>query len=293
MIGVDWGTSNFRAYRLAPDGTILERRIAPRGILQVVGPAFGETLQAEIGDWLLGGEERVLLCGMIGSRQGWQEAGYVPCPVGIAELAGAIVPVPFRNARVKLVPGVSAHDPQGVPDVMRGEETKIAGLAGSLGKGGLVCLPGTHTKWVTVKDGLIAGFATHMSGEVFGALREHSILGRMMRPGPTDWAAFDRGFDRAGDPGGWLHHLFGVRALGLAGHLDEGSASSYLSGLLIGHEVRAQLLAPLAVHLLGDPALTAQYARAIVRAGGTVRLEDEDEAARGLAAIGSRVDWSG
>ncbi len=292
MIGVDWGTSNFRAYRLAPDGAILERRAAPRGILQVAGRQFAETLRGEIGDWLDGGEDRVLLCGMIGSRQGWQEAAYVPCPAGIAELAGAIVAVPFEGARVRLVAGVSAQDQEGVPDVMRGEETKIVGLAPHFGGGGLVCLPGTHSKWVTCRDGRMMGFATHMSGEVFGVLREHSILGRMMRQGPTDWAAFDLGFARAGDPGGWLHHLFGVRTLGLAGRLDEAAAASYLSGLLIGHEVRAELPEPAVVHLLGEPRLTEQYARAIEGMGGRVRLGDEDAAAQGLAAIGARVDWS-
>ncbi|MGH7118083.1 MAG: 2-dehydro-3-deoxygalactonokinase [Acetobacteraceae bacterium] len=291
MIGVDWGTSNFRAYLLAVDGAILERRAAPRGILQVEAGKFAETLSAEVGDWVARGEERILLCGMVGSRQGWRETAYVPCPAGIKELARAIVAVPFERAHVRLIPGVSAEDREGVPDVMRGEETKIVGLAAGLAGGGLVCLPGTHSKWVRCAEGRISRFATHMSGEVFGVLRGHSILGRMMRPGPLDWPAFDWGLKRGGEPGGLLHHLFGVRALGLAGRLDETSSASYLSGLLIGHEVRAELAAPGVVHLIGEPRLVAQYARAIAAVGGTVEEGDEDAVARGLTAIGARADW--
>ncbi|MDA8049308.1 MAG: 2-dehydro-3-deoxygalactonokinase [Rhodospirillales bacterium] len=291
MIGVDWGTSNFRAFRLGAEGAILDRRGSPLGILHVPGGRFAETLSAEIGDWLRAGEDRVLLCGMVGSRQGWQEAPYVPCPAGIAELARAVTAVPFTGARVRLVTGISTLDPQGVPDVIRGEETKIVGVPAALGKAGLVCLPGTHSKWVSLSGGRIARFATHMTGEVFGVLREHSILGRMMRQGPPDWVAFDCGLARAAEPGGWLHHLFGVRTLGLTGELGEAAASSYLSGLLIGHEVRAALPAGALVHLLGAPALTVPYARAIAALGGVVRCEDEDAAARGLAAIGAVINW--
>ncbi|MGH7051858.1 MAG: 2-dehydro-3-deoxygalactonokinase [Acetobacteraceae bacterium] len=297
MIGVDWGTSNFRAYRLAEDGTILDRRAAPSGILRVADGRFAEALGAEIGAWLGAGENRVLLSGMIGSRQGWQEAPYVPCPAGIAELAGAVSEVPFEGVTIRLVPGVSSADPDRVPDVIRGEETKIVGLGIARDEGGLACLPGTHTKWVRVQEERIAGFATEMTGELFGVLREHSILGRMMLPGPLDWAAFDRGLTRSAESGGLLHQLFGVRALGLFGRLAETAAASYLSGLLIGHEVRAAMpeAAPGAsiVHLVGEPALTRQYARAIAFCGGTPRLEDEDAAARGLAAIGAAIGWGG
>ena len=292
MIGVDWGTSNFRAFRLGRDGAILARLSAPRGILQVTDGQFAAALSEAIGSWLEAGEDRILLCGMIGSRQGWREAAYVPCPAGIAELAEGIAAVPFEGASVRLVPGVSTVDPEGVPDVIRGEETKIVGMAAALDEGGLVCLPGTHSKWVSVRNRRIAGFTTHMTGEVFGVLRRHSILGRMMRDAPIDWAEFDLALARAGQAGGWLHHLFGVRTLGLAGRLADTSAASYLSGLLIGHEVRAALRPGAVVYLLGDSALTVQYGRAIAALGGTLRMASEDAAAHGLAAIGAGIDWS-
>ena len=291
MIAVDWGTTNFRAFRLGADGEILDRRTAACGILHVEGGAFAAALQAEIGDWLARGERHVLLCGMIGSRQGWQEVPYLHCPAGAAELAGAVARIDFAGAELRLVPGVITVDAQGVPDVMRGEETKIVGALDALGGSGLVCLPGTHAKWVRLQDRRIAGFTTHMTGEVFGALREHTILGRMMRDAPLDTAAFDHGVARSADPGGLLHHLFGVRTLGLMDRLAEDAAPSYLSGLLIGSEIRNSLTPGATVHLIGAEQLSARYARAITACGGTVRLGDEDAAARGLAAIMRSLDW--
>jgi 2-dehydro-3-deoxygalactonokinase len=290
MIGVDWGTSSFRAFRLAGDGAIIDRRSAPRGIMTVENGDFAGTLRAEIGHWLADGESRVLLSGMIGSRQGWVEAPYLPCPAGPADIAAALVTVPFDGAQIRLVPGLSDTDDSGTPEVMRGEETQIVGVLSDLGDG-IACLPGSHSKWAHVGSGKIAAYRTYLSGEAFCALRGGTILGRMMRDGPTDEAAFDRGVARAGDPGHLLHHLFGVRALGLFGQLTETESASYLSGLLIGHEVRAARPDGVNVHLIGAAPLCALYARAIVAYGGTPALQDEDAAARGLAAIGRSAKW--
>ena len=111
---------------------------------------------------------------------------------------------------MKLVPGLSGFDESGVAEVMRGEETQILGVPPLLRDGGIACLPGTHSKWARVEGGRIVGFTTHMTGEAFGVLRSHTILGRMMRDGPSDGAPFDTGLARSADPGGLLHHLFGV-----------------------------------------------------------------------------------
>ncbi len=232
---------------------------------------------------------------MIGSRQGWVEAPYLECPAGPAELAQALVAVPFAGAEVRLVPGLSARDAAGTPEVMRGEETQIAGALDRIAGRGLVCLPGTHAKWVRLAGGRIAGFATYLTGEAFAALRDHTILGRMMRAGATDPAAFDRGLARSADPGGLLHHLFGVRTLGLAGALAETEAPSYLSGLLIGHEVRAALAeAPAAgvIPVIGTPDLVTQYGRAIAACGADAEPIEGDPAASGLALIGRLASWS-
>src|SRR5215472_15940228 len=171
MIGVDWGTTSFRAFRIAQDGTIRDRRSALRGLLNVPDSRFADTLREEVGPWLAAGESHVLLSGMIGSRQGWKEAPYLPCPAGAADVAAALVEIEFDWGQVKLVPGLSATDEAGVAEVMRGEETQVFGVLNAVGRRGLACLPGTHSKWVWIEDARITGFATHMTGETFGALR--------------------------------------------------------------------------------------------------------------------------
>jgi len=292
MIGVDWGTSSFRAFRLGEDGAIRDRRAAPLGILHVEPGHFADALASQIGDWLATGEARVVLCGMVGSRQGWREAPYLPCPAGAADLARALADIPFAGARVKLIPGLSDTDAAGIPEVMRGEETQLIGTLPAIGRDGIACLPGSHSKWARVEAGRIAGYTTHLTGEAYAALRGNTILGRMMPDGPTDLGAFDQGVGRSADPGGLLHHLFGVRTLGLFGRLSETAAAGYLSGLLIGHEVRAALPQGAEVHLIGAPELCALYARVIGALGGAPLQHDADAAARGLARIGAEVQWN-
>jgi 2-dehydro-3-deoxygalactonokinase len=294
MIGVDWGTTSFRAFRLAADGNIRDRRTALRGILNIQNNKFADSLREEIGPWLAAGENHVLLSGMIGSRQGWKEAQYLPCPAGAPEIAAALVEIEFDWAQVKLVPGLSATDEAGVAEVMRGEETQVLGVLTAMGGSGLACLPGTHSKWTRVEGNRIVGFTTHMTGETFGALRGHTILGRMMREGPADGAPFDAGVRRAADSGGLLHHIFGARAEVLAGKLAETDAAAYLSGILIGNEVRAAMDGRRGevVHVIGAPDLTALYAQAISSFGGFPERHDGEAAARGLALIAGHASWS-
>ncbi len=289
MIGVDWGTTSLRAYRIAENGAVTDRIAAPQGILAVPAGGFAEVLRGLIAPWLAAGETRVLLSGMVGSRQGWIEAPYCPCPAGASEIAASVVAVPFEGATVRLVPGLSAEDADGTPEVMRGEETQIVGAGLSEG---IACLPGSHSKWVHVAGGRITGFATYFSGEAFAAMRGATILGRMMADGPSVPEAFARGLVRSGEHGHLLHHLFGVRALGLFGRLAETESASYLSGLLIGHEIRAALPAGVPVSLVGAAPLCALYAEAIAACGGSATILPDDIAARGLALIGSKIAWT-
>jgi 2-dehydro-3-deoxygalactonokinase len=293
LIAIDWGTSNFRAFRLNEAGEIIERRLFPSGVLRVEEGRFAETLLAQVGDWLTAGENRILLCGMVGSREGWAEAKYLHCPVGIVELASSVVNLPFARAEVLLVPGVIGEDPYGVPEVMRGEETEAMGMLDSCGGAGLVCLPGTHSKWIHLRDQKIISFITCMTGEVFAVLRKCTILARIMTSDiEVDIEPFLRGVARSGDNGGLLHHLFSVRTLALMDLLKEEESASYLSGLLIGHEVRAAMLPGTHVHLVGAAQLCSLYGTAIEAFGGSFTLEDQDAAARGLAAIARRLSWS-
>jgi len=299
MIGVDWGTTSLRAYRLDGSGAVLDRRESAQGILSVPEGGFPAVLESAIRPWLGAGEETVLLCGMVGSRQGWREAPYLPCPAGAAEIAAATVPLPFPGARrCFLVPGLSARGPDGVPDVMRGEETKLIGLLAELGDDGAaaatLCLPGTHSKWARLEGGRVSGFATRMTGEVRAVLLGHSILGRLSAPAREGASeeAFRRGVRRSRERGGLLHHLFGTRALGLMGELAAEETDDYLSGLLIGHEVRAAVedgASAGAVHLAGSDTLCPLYALAFGEYGVAHRLHDPDIAARGLALIGRTI----
>lgn len=292
MIGVDWGTSNLRAFRIGGDGAILARHTSSCGIRLVPAGGFAAALHTAIGPWLADGEHQVVLCGMVGSRQGWVEAPYLPCPADARALADALVEVTFDGVEARLVPGLSLRDQLAAPEVMRGEETQLVGVMEHLAGEGLVCLPGSHSKWARVSGGKITEFATYFSGEAFAALRENTILGRLMlRDEAINLDGFDRGVARAATRGHLLHHLFGVRTLGLFGELGESAGAGYLSGLLIGHEVGAAMPAAATVHLVGSAPLCALYGRAIAAAGGRAVVLDEDAAARGLAIIGREAGW--
>lgn len=293
MIGIDWGTTVLRAYRLAPDGAVIARRESPRGILTVEPGGFAGVLSEVAGDWIGQGERRVLLSGMVGSRQGWVEAPYLPCPADLAGLAAATIAVPFEGAAIRLLPGLSCRDAQGVPEVMRGEETQILGATAAIGAGeATVCLPGSHSKWARVKDGAVLGFRSHLTGEAFAALAGHTILARMMDPrAPHHPGGFARGVARAKQAGGLLHHLFGLRAAALFDEITEAEAASCLSGLLIGHEVAAALEEGVAppVILIGAAALTERYGAALDAFGVPHRVAAPDAAARGLFLVAERL----
>jgi 2-dehydro-3-deoxygalactonokinase len=291
MIGLDWGTTSLRAYRLGADGAVLARRESPRGILGIEPGGFPDALRAAAGDWIAAGETRVLICGMAGSRQGWAEAPYLPCPASLDALAGAALPMRFDGAEVRILPGLTCRDRHGVPEVMRGEETQILGA--SLGTASAtICLPGSHSKWASVAGGAVSGFTTHLTGEAFAALSGHTILARLMDAGaPHHAGGFARGVARAKQGGGLLHHLFGLRAAALFDEIAEAEAASFLSGLLIGHEVAAALEEGVAppVILIGAPMLTARYGDALDAFGVPHRIADPDAAARGLHLVAARL----
>lgn len=263
LVGVDWGTSNFRAFLIDSEGRVLDRRSGPHGILTVSDGMFGQVLAARVGEWLSEGRVPILMSGMIGSRQGWVEAPYCKLPASLGDLAAALAEAPFEAADVRIVPGLELHD-QGRRDVMRGEETQVFGLLARLGAdGGRFLLPGTHSKWVTAEGGRITDFATYMTGEIFAAAREHTILGRLMQDGAPSGGGFLRGVTvgaEAGGPGALLNRLFGVRTAGLFGDIPPADLADYLSGILIGAEIadqRAQ--ASGAVHIIASDDLGERY----------------------------------
>ncbi len=285
FIALDWGTSSLRAALMAPDGTVLDRVATGDGIMAANGRAFPDIFAAVAGPWLRPGAV-ALASGMIGSRQGWLEAPYAACPAGLGDLAAAIVWTEAAGARVGFVPGLSWRD----TDVMRGEETQVAGALARLGlRAGLFVLPGTHSKWAMAAGGAVTEFRTFMTGEVFATLRRHSILGRTLADGDPafDAGAFDDGCRRAKSSAAVLHDLFSARTEALFGRRSPGALVSYLSGLLVGEEVREALaLVPAdAVTLVCSPALALPYGRALAMHGVAHQVLDGDVAFAGLHAV--------
>jgi 2-dehydro-3-deoxygalactonokinase len=226
--------------------------------------------------------------GMIGSRQGWIEAPYCPSPAGLAEIAEKLVSLTTGSGRkLFFVPGLTCTDANGVPDVIRGEETQVLGTLS--GNSGTYLLPGTHSKWLTVMDRRIDSFATYMTGEVFAVLKTHSILGRLMRDEGDSATVFDAGVLRgAAAPELLLHTIFGTRTLGLFGALEPDALPSYLSGLLIGSEIAVatrELGSKESVTILASPALSERYSRACSLCGIKAVIGPENAAVVGLAQI--------
>jgi 2-dehydro-3-deoxygalactonokinase len=286
LIALDWGTTSLRAYLFDANGAVLETRASTAGIMNLPRPAadggFDAAFDAVVGAWL----DRapglpVIAAGMVGSAQGWKEAPYVNAPASADALVGGIVRVQTaRGVPLNIVPGVLQNGE--LPNVMRGEETQIFGAlacAGpsAAGKGLLIGLPGTHAKWVMVRDAKIERFDTFMTGEVFAALSEHTILGRtMLTPDQPDTDAFLRGVRVARDKGraGVLATIFSTRTLGLTGQLAREQQPDYLSGLLIGHELSGleaalaqqhSTLAGSALQLIGNEALCERYRLALAQ----------------------------
>jgi 2-dehydro-3-deoxygalactonokinase len=283
---VDWGTSSFRAYRAGERG--LETRAAEAGILSVGDGDFESALRRYAGDWIVPGTP-VFLSGMITSRNGWVETPYIETPASLADLAAATVERRLADGtRLRFLPGVCQRQPS--PDVMRGEEIQVFGSVAA-DEDALVVLPGTHSKWVDVRAGRIAGFHSTMTGEVYAVLKAHSILGRLLPEGATvDAAGFRLGVEAAlaRRPGGLLHDIFGARSGVLVGDLSPSDAAGYLSGLLIGHEIREGLAAAdgRSPMLVGSAALVGHYRTAFALAGVEALAGPQDAAVRGFRRLG-------
>jgi 2-dehydro-3-deoxygalactonokinase len=285
FVAVDWGTSSLRGALIDASGQVVEERPFTRGIMTVAPGEFPAVFEECFGDWLSQSGGLCLVSGMAGSRQGWMEAPYCACPAGFAEVAGQLawIAAPPKGWRIAMVPGLSCEH-AGVPDVMRGEEVQIFGAMRITGlQSGSFVLPGTHSKWATVQDGRITGFKTFMTGEVFALLSQHSILSKTIAAdAPFDETAFGQGLAHAQGEAGLLHHAFSARTLSLFGRMEAAPLASYLSGLVIGEELRANgKSARGEVVLIGSANLTRRYGQAIAQQGGNSR------------ALGSEATWAG
>jgi 2-dehydro-3-deoxygalactonokinase len=296
-IAVDWGTSHLRAWLLDSSNTVIDQRQSDAGMGGLTPEQFEPALLALIGDALSDGAiTPVMICGMAGARQGWAEAPYaaVPCTPPTATEA-RLVGTDDPRLRVRILPGVKQMHPA---DVMRGEETQIAGfLALNPGFDGVICLPGTHSKWAHVSAGEIVSFRTFLTGELFALLSRQSVLRHAIAATGWDDAAFDDACEDAMTrPAVFASGLFTLRAEALLHDLSPETARARLSGLLIGIEIGGAKPYWLGreVVLIGDTALTAPYRRALTAQGCPVTLTDADRMTlRGLqAAYASLKDFA-
>jgi len=294
LIGLDWGTSSLRAMLMDADGAVLETRRQPWGIRNLPAGGFAVALETVVSDWP---SLPRIASGMVGSRSGWREVAYLELPAGGKQLALAIDgPGPPDPARpgyrdgLAIVPGL--HNASG-PDVMRGEETQLVGLVAQhpAAADATVLLPGTHSKWVSLRQGAVVDFCTLMTGELFALLRNHSILGAGLESAATshDGDAFLDGVRSARDSGaaGALSRLFATRARMLDGALQAASVPDYLSGLLIGEEFRSmqvdqRMRMDRPLWLIGDAELCGRYRLAAAEFSIALAPAVDDTAAAGL-----------
>lgn len=281
LIAVDWGSSALRGARLNAAGVVLEEAAFPHGTLSVAPGAFTGVFDACFGAWQAHSNALCLISGMAGSRQGWSEAPYCACPAGFNALVAHLHWL--HPGRLAIVPGLCTEQGN-TPDVMRGEEVQVMGAMVLTGQAdGCFVLPGTHSKWVTVAQQRVTGFQTFMTGEFYAWLSQHSLLARSMdAAAPFDGPAFDRGVQAALAGKSLLQTAFSTRTLSLFERMGSGALASYLSGLVIGDELRARPTRDdAAVVLIGAGPLTERYARALAHAGlASTRL-------------GSQATWAG
>jgi 2-dehydro-3-deoxygalactonokinase len=290
-IAVDWGTTNLRAFAMGPEG-IRAEAMSEDGMGRLTPSVFEPALIQLIEPWLGPGVTPVLACGMVGSRQGWFEAPYRATPCTPMDV-GQMVRVPVRDPRitVQIVPGLKQMKPA---DVMRGEETQIAGaLALDPAFDGAMFLPGTHSKWVQISAGEVVSFQTYLTGEMFALLSAQSVLRHGMAATGWDEDAFALGVANGmARPERLSAHLFRLRAEGLIADLGPDAARAQLSGLLIGTELAAARPYWLGarVVLVGSPELTALYGRALAAMGAPSQtLPAKDCTIAGLARAAGRL----
>ena len=285
FIAGDWGTSRLRLYLCDARGHVLARGEGEGASV----PDCAGRFAAAVASWdKAHGLLPAVLGGMVGSTIGWREVPYLKCPARPSAIAGAALRFESEGRSIAILPGLSCTGKTGAPDVMRGEETQILGalrLRSDLTKGRhVLCMPGTHVKWVVVEDGAVVQFQTALSGELFELVRRHSVLARDGGEVDVTSPGFARGLDfaKANEQADLLHLLFSTRARVVTGEMPKADAASYLSGLMLGKDIasaRSLLDLKGTVQLICTPGLAALYARVLSVYDLSSAVIDGDEAA--------------
>lgn len=264
FIAVDWGTSGFRLWVIGDDGTVVASCDGPFGMSRLKRSDYSNVLEESLSRLGIVSDVPVIICGMAGAAQGWCEAPYLAAPTRLDRLGDGAVKVSGTALDVHILPGVKQVSPA---NVMRGEETQIAGLLDYHPDfEGTVCLPGTHTKWVYVKDKTIWHFETCMTGELFAFFSETSVLSHSMILAGWCDTAFRGAIETATqDPSSVPKRLFSIRANMLVGEQSSGEARASLSGLLIGQELMSvqQYWKNQTITLIGAKPLCKLYLQAL------------------------------
>lgn len=297
-VAVDWGTSSFRLWLIAADGSILAERRSGEGMTTAAKTGFSQVLEGHLAAVEALANLPVIVCGMAGARQGWVEAGYIDVPASLSSILSAAVSVPGESRDIRILPGLAQRD-VATPDVMRGEETQLLGALGPDSQGTqAVCMPGTHSKWVHVKNGKVTGFSTFMTGELFDAITKHTILmhavaGAEDQPADTDAfeatvaAAFQR-------PALASNLIFTARSGQLLHGISAAAAQAKLSGTLIGLEIAGALQnagKDTAITLVASGRLQALYEQAFRTLSLSFTAIDADVAVRGGLSAAAQAIW--
>jgi 2-dehydro-3-deoxygalactonokinase len=291
LIGVNWGSTNFRAFLIGADGSLIDEFAAPSGVVALDRDGMAAMMDALAARWPNSGP--IYASGMIGSNVGWIEVPYAEAPAGCADIVAATVATKIGGVQLHIVPGIACRRSfDGEPDILRGEEIELIGLAALRAVDGWVALPGTHTKWARLEDGHIVDFFTSMSGEIFDRLTAKGLLASIIDGEATDGPIFLKGVaaGRARQLSlGTL--LFGARAQVVRGALAKSEAASYIRGVLIGSEIADALaiypnVRAGAIPLVGNRALCLLYASALGAAGMSSELiESREVCLRGFCAL--------
>lgn len=293
---LDWGTTNLRVWLLDRDGTVLGERASGEGMRACMPDRFGAVMESHLAALGAPVTLPVVVAGMAGARGGWREVPYLAAPVGLGALHEGAVAVPHPGRDVRILPGICQRTP-GREDVMRGEETQLAGAVAQGLADGLVCLPGTHSKWAAIEAGRLVSFTTFMTGELYAVLGAHTILKDTLGEGgfaTADPAFSDAVGEMLADTAGLTGKLFSLRAAGLL-HADAAPhPRARLSGLLIGAEIAAAR----AMHGIGqDVGLVATgtqaelYRTALGLAGFRCRVLDGGALVRRGLLDAARAIW--
>ncbi len=287
---IDWGTTNLRAWHVDDAGQILRRHTSNLGLTSASSFGFLKALDQTVAELDAPADTPALLSGMVGSKTGWLEVPYTHAPTNAETLAAHVAAVPERK-QTWIVGGVCCGQDQARPEVIRGEETQVFGILKTHPEARLICLPGTHSKWIDVREGKLCNIQTHMTGELFALIVDHSMVATQIGARDFDAKAFDLGLELAKQPQAFTNKLFQLRTQYLFNRVHADHVHAMASGLLIGTEIAAMAQATTGpVHLCGSTYLSQRYGMAMDTFGlDTVETDAEQATVDGLWTLWNRI----